>query len=212
MPVRKIPISRNSLTGRHAMDPGEVSIGFESSLERDFAELMHFAPNVTSIEEQPVRIDYTDDENRKHHYTPDYLVQRNNAPPLLAEIKPSKFLTPDLEPKFDAARKYAENVGWVFEIWTEQDIRTSRLKSIRFLLPYRQRRPDLVRTQRILHQFETNGSMSIEDALNACWEDETERAFGQTALWHLLATGQLLTDLDKDLTPQTVLHRIRRVS
>lgn len=131
MPVRKIPRSSSSITGRFSRGPGGGSIGFESTLERDFVRLMAFDPDVTDIEDQPVRIDYTSDDNRPRHYTPDYLVQRRNAPPLLAEIKPKKFLTPDLEPKFDAARSYAEARGWVFEVWTEREIRTRKLDKIR---------------------------------------------------------------------------------
>lgn len=212
MPVRRIPISRTSLTGRHAMGPGRDSVGFESSLERDLAELMHFASNVTHIEEQPVRIYYIDEEGRNHYYTPDFLIQRDNAPPLLIEVKLQKFLTPDLDTKLNAAKQYAENLGWVFEVWTEREIRTPRLKNIRFLLPYRQRQINPDRASSILYQLDTYGAMSIEDVLMACWKDETERAYGQAVLWHLLAVGKIIANLDKELTPQTTLHTIRRVS
>lgn len=133
MPVRKIPRSSGSITGRFSRGPGGGSIGFESTLERDFVRLMAFDPDVTDIEEQPVRIDYKGDNGRPRHYTPDYLVQRRDAPPLLAEIKPTKFITPDLEPKFAAARRYAAARGWVFEVWTEREIRTTRLNKIRLL-------------------------------------------------------------------------------
>ena len=112
MPVRRIPIGRNSITGRFSGGPGGGGIGFESTLERDFVRLMAFDPNVTDIEEQPVRIEYTDADGRPRSYTPDYLVHRRGAPPLLAEIKPERFLTPDLESKFDAARHYAAARGW----------------------------------------------------------------------------------------------------
>ena len=133
MPVRTIPRSSNSITGRFSRGPGKGSIGFESTLERDFVRLMALDPNVTDIEDQPVRIEFEDDKGRPHHYTPDYLVQRKGAAPLLAEIKPTKFLTPDLEPKFAAARRYAAEQGWVFEVWTEREIRTKRLNKIRLL-------------------------------------------------------------------------------
>lgn len=212
MPARKIPIARNSLTGRHAMGPDARSVGFESSLERDFAELMHFDPDVTGIEEQPVRIDYVDDEGRKRHYTPDYLVQRQNAPTLLIEIKPRQFLKPELEAKFDAARSYAASRGWLFEVWTEREIRTRYLDNVRFLLPYRHRAAAPERAARILSQIESDGPTSVELLLERCWTDETERAYGQNTLWQLLATGQLQANLNKELSPQTVLHGTGRPS
>lgn len=54
MPFRKIPISGRSLTGRHATKQPTGSVGFESSLERDFITLMMFDPSVAKIEEHPV--------------------------------------------------------------------------------------------------------------------------------------------------------------
>lgn len=212
MPVRKIPIGRNSITGYHAIGPGERSVGFESTLERDFVSLMLFDPNFVDIEEQPVRIDYVDDEGRKRHYTPDYLVQRHNALPLLVEIKPHKFLTAELESKFNAARSYAASQGWTFEVWTERELRTPRLKNIHFLLPFRHHKPDPGRAARLLRHIEDRGPMSVEALLDACWADENERAFGQDALWRLVASNKLQADLNRELTPQTVLHGTREAS
>jgi len=212
MPVRKIPISHNSVTGRHAMGPGKRSIGYESTLERDFVSLMAFDPDVTDIEEQPVRIDFQDSEGRMRHYTPDYLVHRLGAPTLLIEVKPKKFLKPDLDAKFAAARRYAEARGWVFEVWTEREIRTPRLDNIRFLLPFRHRPTDPGRAARILRHFEEGGPMSGGAVLDACWSDETERNIGLGVLWHLIATGEIHTDLDKELTMDSVLNWAGRIS
>jgi hypothetical protein len=69
MPVRKIPIGNRAVTGRHGRSGGR----YESSLERDFFELM-MDTAVASMEEQPVRIDYTATNGMKRHYTPDALV------------------------------------------------------------------------------------------------------------------------------------------
>lgn len=212
MPVRKIPISHNSVTGRHALGPGKRSVGFESTLERDFVSLMAFDLDVTNIEEQPVCINYADDEGRKHRYTPDYLVHRHNAQPLLAEIKPKKFLTPDLEPKFTAAHQYATARGWAFEVWTEREIRTPRLKSIQFLLPYRHRPADAGRMACIQNHLDLYAPMNIDELLDTCWNDETERSYGLSALWHLIAIGQVETDLNQELTHQNILSMSKEVS
>ena len=211
MPVRKIPPGRNSITGRFTRGPGGGSIGFESTLERDFVTLMSFEPDVLNIEDQPVRIDYMDAEKRHRHYTPDYLVHRNHAVPLLAEIKPSKFVTQDLEPKFDAARNYAAIRGWVFEVWTEKDIRTQRLNSIRFLERYRRLHADPGRVDRILNSLEADGPQPIETLLQACWNEETERNLGEDVLWHLLATGILQTRMDIELSEHSVISKNGRM-
>jgi len=89
MPVRTIPLSHSSVTGRLASRSGQPSIAFESSLERDFAVLQLFDPAVQSIEEQPVRIDYKAPTGRATRYTPDFLViYRSDVPPSrLVEVK-----------------------------------------------------------------------------------------------------------------------------
>ncbi|MFC1672744.1 TnsA endonuclease N-terminal domain-containing protein [Pseudomonadota bacterium] len=206
MPVRKIPISHSSVTGRHALGPGKDSVGYESTLERDFVSLMTFDPGVTGIEEQPVRIEYEDSEGRQRHYTPDYLIERQNKPTLLAEIKPTKFITHDLDDKFEAAKLFAAKRGWVFEVWTEKVIRTPRLQNVRFLLGYRDYPADPGRAARILKQMESDGPMAVEQLLNACWNsDEEERARGLGALWNLVAVGKLQADLDRELTMESIL-------
>lgn len=213
MPVRKIPISHSSITGRHALGHGKGSVGYESTLERDFVSLMTFDPDVTGIEEQPVRIEYQDNEGRKRHYTPDFLIERWAGRTLLAEIKPSKFVTQELEPKFNAARAYASARGWLFEVWTEKDIRTHYLNNIRFLLRYRDYPADPGRAARILRQIENNGPMAVEELLDACWkDDEQEQALGLGVLWNLIATGSLEANLELELTMESILKMPGRTS
>lgn len=207
MPVRKIPMNYRGLTGRHAVEPGGRSIGFESSLERDFVALMLFDSEVTGIEEQPVRIYYLDPvTSRRRFYTPDFLVHRKNSPSLLVEVKPDdvlKRLRAELEPRFNAARDYANAEGWVFEIRTERDIRTPRLQNVRFLLPYRNRRMDPGLSTRILSHLRECGVSTVGGTVNACWNDDMEAARGLSALWFLLSTGRINTDLDRALTQDT---------
>lgn len=210
MPVRKIPIGRGSITGRFSRGPGGGSIGFESTLERDFVCLMLFDPAFAGIEEQPVKIPFCNKTGRRCAYTPDYLVERRGARPLLAEIKPKKFLTPKLEPKFAAARAFAQERGWTFEVWTEREIRVPQLAAIRFLLPYRHHAPDPGREARLLRRIEAEGPMTVEALLDACWADEEERAIGADALWRLVAVGELEADLGALPTTDTVLNGTRR--
>jgi len=52
-----------------------MTSAFESSLERDFLLLLDFDPEVVLYEEQPVTINYHDDQGRRRRYTPDVLVR-----------------------------------------------------------------------------------------------------------------------------------------
>lgn len=72
MGVRLIKPNTRSLTGNHtSLKTGKV-VGFESSLELDFAFCLDIDPNVVWFESQPLRIE--NPERRERHYTPDFLV------------------------------------------------------------------------------------------------------------------------------------------
>ena len=112
MPIRKIPIGNRAVTGMHARSGAR----YESSLERDFFELMTADPTVDKVEEQPVQINYATSDGAQRRYTPDALVIFRVDPtgavakPLLCEIKyreeyKAKFQK--LKARFQAARRYA---------------------------------------------------------------------------------------------------------
>ncbi|CAP02609.1 hypothetical protein ABSDF3340 [Acinetobacter baumannii SDF] len=69
-PVRQIGIQTRSMTGL-VPEYGQ----FESSLERDFMELIKFDKNVELYAPQPLVISYIDKHNKKRTYTPDGLLE-----------------------------------------------------------------------------------------------------------------------------------------
>lgn len=206
MPVRKIPISSRSLTGRHAYGRGKGAVGFESSLERDFISLMRFDANVTDIEEQPVRISFQDSAGKHRHYTPDFLVHRGSGASMLVEIKPAKFVTATLDDKFNAARNFARRRGWTFEVWTERQIRIPRLENAKFLLPYQEAEPPVGARDRLLTALGETGRTTVTCLLDATCQQEDDRAEALFALWHLVATGTIVASMDDLLTPATDIH------
>lgn len=210
MPVRKIPLGRRSLTGRLAGHAGTAAVAFESSLERDFAILHLFDPDVASVEEQPVRIDYVEGLSRRR-YTPDFLVRHRNPAraALLAEIKFQADLTANREnfaARFTAAEAYASQRGWRFQVVTENDIRTPRLENARFLLPFRQRPVDAGRCARMASCLADLGPSCVDDLLAAAWPDGNDRSFGLSALWRMVADFRFLVDLNQPLSKDSVLR------
>ncbi len=211
MPVRAIPISHRSVTGRLASRPGQPAVAFESSLERDFAILQLFDLTVESVEEQPVRIDFTAAGGRPTRYTPDFLViHKGNAPaPRLVEVKYRVELTEKADQyaaRFEAARLYAACRGWRFEVATEETIRTPRLGNARFLLPYRRQVADPVRCGRLMDTLSTAGSMAAGDLLRSVFPTLGDQQRGLPTLWHLVATGRIVADLDRPLTMASPLR------
>lgn len=206
MPVRRIPHSRRSVTG--IVTGGGRSLRVESTLERDFATLSLFDRDIVSIEEQPVCVRYRH-EGRARRYTPDFLVRHWAAPPRLIEVKYLADLTKNEDryaPGFAAARQYAADRGWNFEVATEADIRTPRLENARFLLPHRSTHPDEAMCANILDAA-AGGSSTVRVLVNAvAGEDRVARATTLQALWHLVATFAITVDLDLSITMDSKLQ------
>jgi hypothetical protein len=213
MPVRKIPRSRRSLTGRVASRTADVSPMFESSLERDLFILLDFDIGVAGFEEQPIRITYTDEQGCQHSYTPDVLIHyRANAlsgtpPPLLAEVKFREDLFKywkELKPKFKAARAYSRDRGWQrFRIFTENEIRTPYLENAKFLRGFT--RLELVPDEAhlLLGNLATLCTTTPQSLLLACNEDPMRGAELMPTLWQLIALRHIGCDLAERLTMES---------
>ena len=138
-PTRKIGKSHMTLTGKLHLPGTDRRIAFESALERDFFILQWFDPLMTDMLEQPIKIPYEMVNGKNSFYTPDALVSYRGKTTILVEIKNSAILLKEklnLEPKFCAARQLAEARGWVFQVFTEKEIRTARFRLAWHMLPF----------------------------------------------------------------------------
>ena len=210
MPVRKIPRNYQNITGRIAKHDGSTSAAFESSLEKDFYTLIDFDLNVDRFEEQPVTIEYTDSSGKLRKYTPDVLVLFRkdivpacNMKPWLCEIKYSDDIIQNIsnyEPKFKAAKAYAQKRGWQFKIMTEHEIRTPFLENVKFLRGYRKIPSVEENTKLILDALHEMRETDPETLLLAIYEDKWRRAELMPYLWKLLSNRQIGVDLKLKLT------------
>ena len=212
MPVRKIPVSRRSMTGLVSSRKNDRMTGFESSLERDFLLILDFDSAVERYEEQPVTIEYRDRQGRRHTYTPDVLVYyRQGQPgldtrPLLCEVKYREDLWTDwkeIKPKIRAGRAYARAHGWRFKIITEREVRTPYLDNARFLRQYRRIEINEDDRRLLLDALSGMREADPESVLAAVHQDKMRRAELLPILWRLLADGHIEADLDQPLTMRT---------
>lgn len=206
MPVRKIQKNHIFVTGRHASSKSIGHADFEELLERDHLILLDFDQTVRSYEVQPVRIRVP---AKKTNYVPDALAHFHpdasgaTRSSELIEVKPSAMLfehRADYAPKFEAARAFAEDRGWIFVVRTEREIRTPRLDNLKFLRRYRQLKVDPGDVKWITNRLATTGGQASEVQLLAAdvvGVDERLRLL--PVLWHLVITGQLVVNLDKPL-------------
>ena len=215
MPVRKIPKNYRNVTGIAARSKAVGQAMFESTLERDFLNLLEFESYVASFEVQPVSIIWLDSENRSRRYTPDVLVFFKGAPrkPVLYEVKYRRELKekwPVLKPKFKAAVRYAREKNWLFKIMTEKEVLGQKLENIKFLLPYIRRGPlsegdmDILDSALLALRQSTPAQL-----LESVYQDEWSRARLLPTLWYLIGTHQIGFDIDEKLTMQTPIWSIR---
>jgi hypothetical protein len=212
MAVRKIRANYRSVTGLVAVDQSARSTAYESSLERDFIKHLLFNRNVLEHEEQPLTINFTDTSGKPRRYTPDLLVfyrkdveLTKHWQPLLAEVKYRSDLFQHwavLKPKFRAARAHARERSWEFAIVTEQELRTSYLTNITFLLEFRKHSVDQVLTEVLLEAMARMSAATPATAtvLSCLSNDATQKATLLPTLWQLIANGYIRTDLEQRLT------------
>jgi hypothetical protein len=190
-------------------------IDSESSLEHDFLVRLDFDPTVERYEEQPVRIEYRDAAGDKHTYTPDVLVhyrqdisQGQPSQAILYEVKYRKDLFDnwrEIKPKIRAGRAFARQRDWRFKIITEREIRTPYLENARFLRPYLRFRPSDEEQGTLLDTLPALGASDPESLLWAIHQEAVKRAELLPALWHLIATGKIYTDLSQPLNMRSLI-------
>ena len=210
MPVRKIPKTSKSVRGQFPSVKNNRSIGFESTLERDFYLGLEFDPTIKSYEEQPIRLTGTID-GKKVVYVPDCLITYSDGKPkVLAEVKRAEEIAngaTGLLMRLELARQYAEEQGIEFKVFTESEIQSPSLGTRRFIYGFSSPPRDLeARKGDILTIVSAAGELSLKDLLQKLSDDKAVRARFSPIIWHLLFTGELVADLDLPISYSTVLR------
>ncbi|OGV77450.1 MAG: hypothetical protein A3I83_10150 [Methylotenera sp. RIFCSPLOWO2_02_FULL_45_14] len=215
MPVRKIPKNYVSVTGIFSSAKNGKSLGYESLLERDLMILLEFDDAVERFEEQPVKIPVVVNGKKVKPYTPDILIHYRPQSsgevqrPVLGEVK----VTSDLKkhkvkyaPKFAAASLYAEERGWDWRKFTENDIRTDYLENLKFLREYHSAEPDETLLNEVMTYLQNaRSSVTIESLLQALCPTDDRQLYIAPAIWYLLATKRIVANLKKPLDMKTKL-------
>lgn len=209
-PTRRIGTNRRSLTGRVALGAGE-SAAFESSLERDWLELLAFLPEVSALQVQPFTVEYKLD-GKKHVYKPDVAVlwgHDDDAKMIVYEVKPRDDLRAqwsDLRPRFVAATRYCREHGWRFKIINEKHIRTTKLDNVRFLRRYLHLTPDPGVRQHLLATLATIGPSTVRGLLTTAYWSTDNQAAALPFLWMLIAELEIVAPLDIPLTMNSAVE------
>lgn len=209
-PVRKIGVQSRSITG--TMPDGNR---YESALERDFMLLVKFDTAIDVYTPQPITLQYQGSDGCWHRYTPDGLVEwrtdrkTHDPRPLLLEIKYREDFKGKWRERIRAARNFAQERGWLFEIFTEQDIRTPFLDNVRFLLPYLRRTSSPETEQWILEKLVELSDCTPQELIGSLYQDKWNQAALIPVMWRLLAERRIGCDLMEPLTMQSGLFSLR---
>ena len=179
----------------------------ESTLERDWLILQDFDQSVERCEEQPVKIEYYDEQGRRRFYTPDLLIIYNDGkPPLLCEVKYAEDLRKkwkEMKPKIKAGRRYARERGWKFRIFTERRIRTPFLTNVKFLRHQQCSAPSQENQDVVLNKLRRMRKATPQRLIESIHRDPLKRAEVLPIVWYLVASQRILADLSQPLTMNT---------
>lgn len=203
MSVRRIPKNHIHVTGRHAALKSDGDADFESLLEAEHLLLLDHDPSVLGYHVQPVLIPVV---GVPRGYVPDVFVEFRPDEdgvipnPELREVKS----TLDLEknatkyaPKFEAARTYCEQRGWLFRIITEKDIRVPRLDNVKFVRAYENQEHPPPMVDEVLKRMSDMGPVDSLTLLNRLSSDLDEQLQWLPVIWHLVAKRKI--DVNWDL-------------
>lgn len=137
--------------------------------------------------------------------TPDVLISFHDGDraQLLCDVKYRSELFArwrELKQRLRAARAYANAQGWRYEIITDREIRTPRLKNAIVLLPYRRELVSDEDRDTITRSVIAHGPMSLRSLL------EMHKSLA-LQVWCLIAQRHLQCDLDTLLSMETLVWK-----
>jgi hypothetical protein len=191
--VRKIKPTRNSVSG-HLPFKSDISLPYESTLERDFLIYFTYLQSVEEIVSQPTCIPFIKN-GVTYSYTPDFFVRFNDGrKSMLIEVKPtSKWRAnwQDWKEKWKAAIAVCKENGYVFHVYDENKIRHLALFNINSMQRYKRLKCEQADIDAIMNQVMLTGGTNIDNLLTRFFTGSLYRTKGLQVIYHLLATKKL---------------------
>ncbi|EAA3799375.1 heteromeric transposase endonuclease subunit TnsA, partial [Salmonella enterica subsp. enterica] len=99
---------------------------------------------------------------------------------------------------------YARDRGWEFRVYDETRIRGPVLENVEFLQRYRNLDFDPVFTKAVLSTLSLMKAAPFHHLIARHFTGN--EAIGRSHLWHLIATGKALVDLEEPLDEFTIMR------
>lgn len=194
MPVRK-PARRRGSGNFPSLKLGRM-VAFESHIECNYIYTLEFDPEVTSFEEQPLKISYQF-EGKTRKYTPDFLVIKSSNEYMLVECKPEEYVdTEENRRKFAEAQEWCIQRNWKFKVITGEQLRTGyRLKNIKTLWAFARYQISPLTKARIYDVLHTQQPFALSDLTFQVAPENPNSA--QIPIFHMLFHHELFTPIDE---------------
>lgn len=153
--VKQSPVRSSYLAYSHRF---QRACALESTIERDYFNLLHFENTSSNVQTQPFSIYYHHNQKRLR-YTPDFLVDQ-----YIDEVKLfKKTLTKDfIKKKCRLEQVFAKQVR-VFRVITERDLRIGqRAQNLRYLQPALSRSAPTDEMKRLIQLYPT-GNVRLDE-------------------------------------------------
>lgn len=209
--VRNIGLKYFSLSGQQISIKKNSQISFESSLERDFIQLLEFNKKVFSYYEQPIKILFNNEGKRKS-YVPDFYIKySDDRPDELVEIKFREDLKKNwskYKPKFKAAKQFCDDNQIIFRIIDETKIRNTFLYNAIFLLSYIRPKAniDYYYVDCIFDFVRENEKSTPNEIIETLGQDISGKAELIFVIWYMVASDILHCDMNQKLTMNTKIY------
>ncbi|MYX14980.1 TnsA-like heteromeric transposase endonuclease subunit [Streptomyces sp. SID8374] len=174
---------------------------YESRLELARLLFADFDRAVHGVVAQPFLLQTVlDGKIRKH--IPDFLLLTDQAP-VIVDVKPLHRLSkPEIAFTFDWTRQAVESRGWKYEVWSDPP--PVQLENVRFLAGYRR---DWLFSAAVLEELRGLDLDGVPLGRAAdCLPGHPDLQV-RSAIHHLLWTQNLVTDLDRPLSPSHTLRQ-----
>lgn len=209
---------RGNVVGFFTSRKMDCAIHYQSLAEHKFYCYLELDPRVVQYYVQPVNVPVAvgakGDDSRHWPYTPDVLVIYCNDMAELYEVK-SEREEPDSQglKRRIAAMAYCRQRGWRFEVVYPNEWNPTFVDNIVFLNRFTHPHPGLAQLEEeIMAAVKKSGGKLENIAKKVAVRTGTQEAYIITHIYHLLAVGELRTNMKKPIGPGAVIRKNSEIS
>jgi hypothetical protein len=174
-------------------------LNYESVRELWVLMQLDLDPKVVAIATQPFRLHFAAGRN----HVPDVAAELTDGTKVIVDVTTELRLEkkPELQQSFEATRRACNSVGWTYRLVRDTDLDPQYIANLQWVASFRRPLHDtgLVEPLKTL----CRKPITVADLLERC---EADAAEVQPVLWHLVARGDLVVEMHRPLSEETIVR------